>query len=98
MRAKSKKLEFTITVKDITIPEICPILGITLERAPYGTRASQPQSPTLDRIDSSKGYRRGNVQVISRRANMIKSDATLDEIVLAGQWAQRAREGLVVLT
>ena len=39
-------------------------------------------SPSLDRIDSSKGYTPDNVWVISRRANIIKHDATLEELLL----------------
>jgi hypothetical protein len=37
-------------------------------------------SPSLDRIDTSKGYVKGNVWVISWRANKLKSDATLAEL------------------
>jgi hypothetical protein len=44
-------------------------------------------SPSLDRIDPSRGYIPGNVQVISNRANLLKRDGTLREIVLLGRWA-----------
>lgn len=37
-------------------------------------------SPSLDRIDNSSGYVKGNVHIISMRANRIKSDATLQEL------------------
>jgi hypothetical protein len=40
------------------------------------------ESPTLDRIDNSKGYIVGNVWVISMRANRLKSDATVDELMM----------------
>lgn len=39
-------------------------------------------SPSLDRIDSSKGYVKGNVRVISARANMLKNNATVEELTL----------------
>jgi hypothetical protein len=37
-------------------------------------------SPSLDRIDNSKGYVKGNVAVISFRANTLKNNATADEL------------------
>ena len=37
-------------------------------------------SPSLDRIDNSKGYVPGNIAVISMRANMIKNNASLVEL------------------
>lgn len=33
-------------------------------------------------IDSSKGYIKGNVWVVSKRANTIKNNATLEELEL----------------
>ena len=37
-------------------------------------------SPSIDRIDSNKGYIKGNVRIISLRANMMKNDANLQEL------------------
>jgi hypothetical protein len=34
----------------------------------------------LDRVDNTKGYVKGNVIVVSRRANVLKKDATLNEL------------------
>jgi hypothetical protein len=39
-------------------------------------------SPSLDRIDSKQGYTYENCQIISNRANRIKSDASVDELEL----------------
>jgi predicted RND superfamily exporter protein len=39
-------------------------------------------TPSLDRIDSKKGYTPDNVWVISHRANQIKNDATIEELKL----------------
>ena len=44
--------------------------------------AAKFDSPTIDKLIPSLGYTKGNVWVISRRANMIKSDATLEELEL----------------
>lgn len=77
-RSKSKNLEFNITIDDIILPEYCPVLGICLE---YNNNLKRKDtSPSLDRIDSTKGYIKGNVRIISWRANRLKSDATLKEM------------------
>jgi hypothetical protein len=34
----------------------------------------------IDRIDTSKGYLKDNIKVISWRANRLKSDGTLEEL------------------
>jgi hypothetical protein len=39
-------------------------------------------SPSVDRIDSTMGYTKDNLQIISKRANQFKSDATIDELVI----------------
>lgn len=82
-RAKRKKLEFNIDAKDVIVPELCPILGIKLE---IGDKRVQESSPTIDRIDNSKGYIKGNVQVISYKANTMKSNANPEELVLFAKW------------
>ena len=82
-RAKQSQSDFTITLDDIVVPEFCPYLGIKLEQA----RGKGPRygSPTLDRIDNSKGYVAGNVEVISYRMNALKRDLTLREMELVGK-------------
>lgn len=71
--AKKRGVKCTITSDDLIIPERCPVLDIPLT---IGTRGMSPNSPTLDRIDPTFGYVRGNVAVISWRANRIKGDQT----------------------
>lgn len=77
-RAKMSGREFTIKVSDIVIPKTCRYLGISLAMS-EGTLG--PNSPSLDRIDSSKGYIPGNVEVISHLANSMKSNATWEQLV-----------------
>lgn len=77
-RAKLKGLEFDLDKRDIVVPEFCPVLGIRLVIG--GGSGFSDASPTLDRIDNSRGYVRDNVLVVSWRANRIKVDATVDEL------------------
>jgi hypothetical protein len=64
-RAASLSVPFGIGVRDVTIPERCPALGIPLT---LGERRTA-NSPSLDRIIPYKGYVPGNVRVISDKAN-----------------------------
>ncbi len=88
LRAKQKGMAFDITIEDIVVPECCPLLGMRL-RVVDGSR--EWDSPTLDRVDNAKGYVRGNVWVISWRANRLKSDATAEELM---NIATRLRDAL----
>jgi hypothetical protein len=79
-RALAKGLEHTISIEDIKIPTHCPLLGILLQDNTGQGKGNNPTSPSLDRLDSSKGYTPDNIWVISNRANEIKSNATLEEL------------------
>ena len=79
-RCKRTGTEFTITVDDIVVPTVCPLLGVVLDT--YAD--SVDVHPSIDRIDPKKGYIPGNVWVISHRANRIKSDACADELIAIG--------------
>lgn len=82
-RSRQKQLPFNLTIEDIVIPTYCPILGIKLESQLGRCGAN---SPTLDRIVPKLGYVRGNIAVISQRANTVKSDATPEQIHLVADW------------
>ena len=88
-RAKLKDIEFNIEVSDIIIPEVCPILGLPLKKAIDGNR---DLSPSLDRIDNDKGYIKGNIQVISFKANAMKSTANKDELINFSNWVRENYE------
>jgi hypothetical protein len=76
-RAKHKGLEFSLAREDIKIPELCPVLGIPI--VPFAGKFA-PNSPSVDRIDNSKGYTKENIVVVSFRANNIKNNATVGEL------------------
>lgn len=70
-RAKKQGVACNITRDDIQIPEFCPVLGIKLVPM-QGRRAED--CPSIDRIDPYQGYVKGNVAVISWKANRLKSN------------------------
>lgn len=75
-RAAMRGREFNIELSDVVIPAQCPVLKISMD------------SPSIDRIDSSKGYIKGNIRVISKRANTLKNNATTEELALVLQDAR----------
>ena len=76
-RAKEHGLDFNIDIGDTSIPEKCPILGIEIKVS--NGRGPTDNSPSVDRINNDFGYVKGNVDVISFRANSLKSNGTLKE-------------------
>ena len=83
IHAVQKGIECTIRPEDIVIPTHCPVLGIPLVPKVGQGRKNRHEigdSPTVDRVDNSKGYIPGNICVISGRANHLKSNATIEEV------------------
>lgn len=82
-RATIKNREHTITLQDIKdkypVDGKCPVFGTPLQFNSSGFRDS---SPSIDRIDSNKGYTKENIQIISWKANQIKRNASLEELIL----------------
>jgi hypothetical protein len=68
-------------------PERCPIFDVPFETSTSG--GFHPWSPSVDRIDNSRGYVRGNLQVISMKANTMKANATADEMLRFAEWVIR---------
>jgi hypothetical protein len=56
-----------------------------------GTPGNRNASPSLDRIDPSQGYIKGNVVVISHKANRLKNDAGLAELRALVAWLESPR-------
>ena len=73
------KLDFNITYEDFEIPERCPLLGIPLVKH-ISEGNAKDDSPSLDRIKPELGYVRGNVWVISHKANEIKNNVNSDTL------------------
>lgn len=97
-RAKAKGIPFNLVTADIHIPDLCPALSIPLGVTPGKLTDS---TPTLDRIYNFMGYVRGNVIVVSWRANRIKNNADIHELraladfyegLIKGSWMGHLKE------
>jgi hypothetical protein len=78
-RAKRENIEFIIERSDVIIPEKCPYLDVPLTKV-WGKGRLQTNA-SIDRIDNSKGYVKGNIQVISLLANTMKNNSTKEELI-----------------
>lgn len=75
-RSRELNLEFNLELSDIIIPKICPILDIDL----IPSNKITDNSPSIDRIKNNLGYIKGNIHIISNKANRMKSNGTKEEL------------------
>jgi hypothetical protein len=86
MRAKLKDIPFDLTtdyVESIT-PDTCPVFGTPFSF--IGGKCMTESSASIDRIDTRFGYVRGNVAVISFKANAIKNRYSSHDIRKVADW------------
>lgn len=86
-RCKRKGLAFDLKKEDLMVPKgfVCPILGIRLK-----VGGKHYDAPSVDRVDLTKGYIKGNVFVMSMAANAMKMDMPIS----AWKKLRRKIEGL----
>ncbi len=79
LKNKSKQfdIDFNLEVKDIIVPTRCPVFGIELK---FDNTKPCDNSPSIDRIDNNKGYIKGNIIVVSNKANRMKNNSTIEEM------------------
>jgi len=87
-RAMKAGMLFDLDPESLELPEFCPILGVKLK---FNTGGADDNSYSMDRRDNTKGYTKDNVQIISLKANRLKSNATLDELIKMGEWAAKQK-------
>jgi hypothetical protein len=90
-RSKRLGISFDISLDYLAAlaPDYCPIFGTPLLWGPGSKRRpgkAEDDSPSIDRIIPEKGYMKGNVAIISTRANRIKSNATCKELYKVADW------------
>lgn len=91
-KCTAQGIPFDLELADIVVPTVCPIFGIPLK---FGVSRAQSyngpaeDSPSVDRIDPLKGYTKGNILVICWRANRMKMNASVDELVRLATFYQQ---------
>lgn len=78
LSSKLEGLDFNIKIEDIIIPDKCPLLDKEFIK---GVKGDYQFTHSIDRIDSNKGYIKGNIQVLSMKANNMKSDSSQEELI-----------------
>ena len=71
-----------LQVSDLTWPTHCPALGLELDY----TGKDPIRGWSIDKLNPAQGYVPGNVAIVSRLANTIKSNATADQIRRVADW------------
>lgn len=79
--AKKQGIPFNLTEEDVAIPDVCPVLGIPLNKnAGNGRNTTRDDSVSVDRLIPELGYVKGNVVVMSFKANRMKNNGTVEEL------------------
>lgn len=78
-KAKRKGIPFDLIEEDIVFPEHCPVFNTPIKLHHIGD-GNRNNSPSVDRIDPTKGYTKDNICIISYKANRLKNNATLEEL------------------
>lgn len=79
-RARRLGVAFNLTADDLVCPATCPVLGVKMERSLNPKGGITDFSPTVDRLVPELGYVRGNVIMVSHKANRIKNNASVEEL------------------
>lgn len=87
-RANRRGIEFNLDVEDIILPTHCPVLGCELVLG-LGSGKRSPYSYSVDRIDPTKGYTKGNIQIMSVKANLMKNNASVEELQQFASWVNK---------
>lgn len=85
-RARTKSIEIDVNLKDVTQmlekqSYKCAVSGIKFTDERVGSSPRMPFAPSIDRIDPSRGYLKGNVRLVCTIVNLAIADFG-DEIFL----------------
>jgi hypothetical protein len=83
-KCRKHNIPCDISAEDFTMPEVCPVYGIKMV---WGSDLADG-TPSFDRFDPNGGYVKGNVRIISLKANRLKSNATIDDLKAVIAWME----------
>lgn len=83
-RAIERGVPFDIEKSDLIIPDVCPVFGHPFIVGAKGSDVNW--APSLDAIIPERGYVRGNIQIISRFANLMKNKVTPTQLTQFAEW------------
>ncbi len=78
-RCKKTGQVFNLEAGDLIFPSHCPVLGLELKYDNKG-KGYKDDGYSVDKIVPTLGYTKGNVRVISSRANLLKNNASVEEL------------------
>lgn len=93
-RAAKDGILMNLTAEDLLqampLDRMCPVFN-----RPFVFEGHSPDNASIDKLVPELGYVRGNIRIISRRANTIKQDATVEELLRVAEWvkAELAKAG-----
>ena len=76
--AKRRGIPFSLELSDLIFPSHCKICKVEFSK--FITAKILPNTATVDRVDSSKGYEKGNIDFICNRCNGLKRDCSISEL------------------
>jgi hypothetical protein len=82
--SRYKGIDFNLDITDFPrpLPKTCPVTQATLVYSTHIYRhPDRSVVASLDRVFPNLGYIKGNVQIISQRANSLKSNMDADEMM-----------------
>jgi len=88
-KCRREDIPFNLTLEHLleVFPDECPVFHLPFYMDEKKVHTSF--SPSVDKIIPELGYTIGNVQIISFKANTMKQDATLAELYIFAQWAEK---------
>ena len=90
-KTTDKELRMVLFEELTPVPDVCPVFDVPLDFSTKSIGDRNDFSPSIDRIDSEKGYEPGNCAIISWRANRVKNNGTATEHKLIWEWMENTQ-------
>jgi hypothetical protein len=94
--ARVREIEFALTLEHVKhlvamCNRRCSVSGLELDAIADGRYALNPWAPSLDRVDSTRGYVDGNCRIVCLAVNMALNEWGVDVLHAVVEGVQRVR-------